>query len=271
MYKLDCKQNWEWWKLINTGEGSLPRSEQFPSICASMTCCRNDLVQVAANQVKVSSCPPSRCTTPVKYVKSSSGCNNICVKQLGGKDFTISLNPSKMNLSIGPGGRCREQPLSIVINTTPKGQVTVHPVFESLADKKGAGIVAAARRNLATKIHSPADNLHIQLMGGSLTEQLGEPPSYNRKMLVKNCGVVSRQHGGPNYSPCRARSQITPNIIHCKFECLCTARETIVSLFVICELVFSFPFLIMLQVMNIWEADYVIINGMQESTKLRLS
>ena len=176
-----------------------------------MTCCRNDLVQVAANQVKVSSCPSSCCTTPMKYVKTNSGCNNICVKQPGGKDVTISLNPSQMNLSIVPGGRCQEQPMSIVINTTPKGKVTVHPVFKSLAGKGAdAVVVAAAKRNLATKIHSPTDNLHIYLMGGSLAEQLGEPPSYNRKMLVKNCGVVSRHRGGPSYSPCPARSTIIP-------------------------------------------------------------
>lgn len=179
-----------------------------------MTCCRNDHRLVACSGGQQQPCSPaaSRCTDSVKFVKN--GCNSICVKQVGGKEFTISMssgkdttistghqqggfisgNPNGITLSTPKG--CSDGPMSIVIHSSPKSSISVHPAFKSLADRKSAAVVQSMRDKLSYKIHSPSNNLRIKLVGDSLMDTLGEPRPYNQKMLLKGGGRCE----SPRYS-----------------------------------------------------------------------
>lgn len=176
-----------------------------------MTCCRHDQRLVACSaggqQLQPSS-PAAACrgTEAVKFVKT--GCNNICVKQVGGKEFTISMSPGKntmistdhqqggftsgnpnngITLSTSKG--CSDGgPMSIVIHSSPKTSISVHPAFNSLADRKAAAAVQSARDKMSYRIHSPSNNVRIKLVGDSLMDTLGEPRPYNQKMLLKGGG-----------------------------------------------------------------------------------
>lgn len=179
-----------------------------------MTCCRHDqrLVACSGGQQQPSSPAASRCTEAVKFVKT--GCNNICVKQVGGKEFTISMSPGKNTMistdhqqggftSGNPNGitlstskGCNDRPMSIVIHSSPKTSISVHPAFKSLADRKSAAVVQSVRDKMSYSIHSPSNNLRIKLVGDSLMETLGEPRPYNQKMLLKGGGRCE----SPRYS-----------------------------------------------------------------------
>jgi hypothetical protein len=148
----------------------------------------------------------------VKFVKA--GCGNIWVKQDGGKELTISMGPGKntmistdhqqggcasgnpkgITFSTCKGGR--DGPMSIVIHSSPKTSISVHPAFNSLADRKAAAVVQSVRDKMSYRIHSPSNNLRIKLVGDSLMDTLGEPRPYNQKMLLKGGGRCE----SPGYS-----------------------------------------------------------------------
>lgn len=154
-----------------------------------MTCCQNNSKAIIKKSREQT--PPIQSNTPIKHDKTSA--NTICVKQPGGKDFTISLshppcspktnNKPKVTLTTGK----ERGPVSIVIHSRPKSKINTHPCFNTSADKKSNAIIDAMKEKLSYKIQSPADNLKISLVGDTLAETIGNPKSYPM-MLLKGGG-----------------------------------------------------------------------------------
>jgi hypothetical protein len=181
-----------------------------------MTCWQNNLEAII--KCRRGQTPPSPSNATLKREKTST--NTICVKQPSGKDFTISLshppnsprnnNKPKVTLTTGKD----HGPVSIVIHSTPKNKTNTHPCFNTSADRKSNAIIDVMKEKLSYKIHSPADNLKISLVGDTLAEVIGNSKSYPA-MLLKGGGrgcSPPRHNRGDIKSPTSPKSPISTSL-----------------------------------------------------------
>lgn len=161
-----------------------------------MTCCQNNSETTIRKSSKRAPSAPQN--TPFNSIINNEKAltNTICVKQPGGKDFTISLihppsSPKSNNKPKVTVTRGKDRgPVSIVIHSTPKNKATTHPCFNTVADRKSNAVIDSMKEKLSYKIHSPADNLKISLVGDTLANVVGNPKSYPA-MLLKGGGRTS--------------------------------------------------------------------------------
>jgi len=161
-----------------------------------MTCWQNNSKTIIRSPREQTPPSPSNATT--KHEKTST--NTICVKQPGGKDFTISLshppcspkNNNKPKVTLTTGKDCN--PVSIVIHSTPKNKINTHPCFNTSADRKSNAVIDAMKEKLSYKIHSPADNLKISLVGDTLAEVIGNPKNFPTMLLKGGSRGCSPPH-----------------------------------------------------------------------------
>lgn len=140
---------------------------------------------------------PSLNMAAMKQHKRST--NTICVKQPTGKDFTIVLphppdssQNNKPKITLTAEKDCG--PVCIIIHSTPKSKINAHPCFNTLADQKSTAIVDAMKRKLSYKIHSPADNVKVSLVGDTLLKTIGNPKTIYPSMLLKGGGRGYSSH-----------------------------------------------------------------------------